>query len=207
LNVHCLAIIMKITGGFLLLGDVWTAFAKRDLEAFYIYLFVIIPSVVGILVLLFSEVDRFAGFWGVHTWWKLVIAAIIFALFLPIIMTGARHIASKSKMKFLVIYMIVIFSLALYFVVSDWAKLPASTDLLPEARQVFPWLAIHPSLAIHHLYANATLLGALEVLWLAPIFGKSLATRMGHVLGNQRRVVTINSVNFVAGWILDIISS
>ncbi len=158
---------MQITGGFLLLGDIWTTFVKRNLEQLYIYLFAVIPSVVSILVLLFSEVDRFAGFWGVHTWWKLVIAAIIFALFLPIIITGARYIPSKWKMRLFVIYMIVIFSFALYFAVSDWVEFPASINMPPEARQVFPWLAVHPSLAIHHLYANATLLGALEVLWLA----------------------------------------
>jgi len=207
MNMHYLANIVKFTGAFLILGDLWTAFVKRNLEQLYVYIFMIIPGCAITVLLLLSEVDRFAGLWGVHVWWKLIPGAIIFALFLPIVMIGYRRIPSNWDKWLAILDLILIFSASLYFVLTDWAAFPAVSDISSEAYQVFPWLADHPSLAIHHLYANATLLGALEMLWLVPVFGKALATRAGRLLGNQRRAVGMSSLIFAAGWILDIISS
>ena len=200
--MNCLGDILTGIGGFLLLGDIWTSVAKWKLHTLYLHVFVTIPTVAVSALLLAGEVDRFAGLWGHHAWWKLIFAALIFALFWPISLGVFRYIQSKRERRLGYAWSFFVFVALLAFVLVDWIKFPASMDLPPEAYQTFPWLSIHPSLAIHHLYANATYLGAWELIGASLLVGKPVARELAHILGSQRRAVLLNVILFVTGVVL-----
>ena len=100
-----------------------------------------------------------------------------------------------------------IFGVLLGFVLMDWASFPAVKNVPLEALQLFPWLSIHPSLAIHHLYANATLLGVWELLGASLLVGKPLAEELTQILGKQTYVIVINTILFATALILRFVRS
>jgi len=199
--------ILTVIGGFLLLSDMWVVIGRRKLENLYLPLFTIVPTAAAIVLLLSPEVDRFASFWGPHVWWKLIPAALIFALFWPTALAIFHRVRSRWEKWIGFAWSFHIFGVLLGFVLSDWALFPAIKDVPSEAYQLFPWLSIHPSLAIHHLYANATYLGAWELLGASLLVGKPLAKALARILGSQRRSALLNAMVFVIGIILRVIGS
>jgi hypothetical protein len=125
-------------GGFLLLSDLWIEFTKHKLDQFYIYIFVVIPILGGMVLLSLSRVDFFASLWGPHAQWKLIPAALIFALFWPIALGVMRHIKSKMERWFGYVWLSVVFGSLLSLVVIEWIEYPVSLNLPPEAYQKFP---------------------------------------------------------------------
>ncbi len=204
--MYLLGWILTSIGGFLLLGDLWSEFTKRKLDQLYIYILVVIPALGGMILLLLSRVDLFASLWGPHAWWKLIPATLIFALFWPIVLGAMQHIKSKRERWLGYAWFSLIFGSLLSFVLIEWIKYPASLNLSPEAYQIFPWLSIHPSLAVHHLYANATYLGAWELMGASLVVGEPMAKRLAEVLGSNRRAVLLNTVIFIAGVIIQVVT-
>ena len=197
--MHSLGNILTGIGAFLLLGNLWTEFTKRNLDQLYICIFVGIPSLGGMIVLSLSRVDPFANLWGPHVWWKLIPAALIFALFWPIALGVLQHVKNKKERWLAYAWGLLVFGSLLSFVLVDWMRYPASADISPDAYKIFPWLSLHPSLAIHHLYANATYLGAWELMGASLIVGKPLAKRLAAILGSNRNAVLLNTVLLVVG--------
>jgi len=193
-------------GGFLLLGDVWAEFSKQKLDRLYIYIFVAIPTLGGMILLSLDRVDLFASLWGPHAWWKLILAALIFALFWPISVRTFRYPKSKSEKWIAYGWSSFVFVVLLAFVLVDWLRYPAPVDISPDAYEIFPWLPLHPSLAIHHLYANATYLGAWELMGASIVVGKPIANQLAKVLGSNRHAVLLNTVIFIAGVITQVVT-
>lgn len=192
-------------GGFLLLGELWVVIGRRNLEA--LYLFTTGPTIAAGAFLLFAEVDLFASFWGPHVWWKLIPAALVFALFWPVALAVFHSIRSRWKRRIGFAWAACTFCSLLVWVLVDWALFPAVKSGSEEALQLFPWLSIHPSLAIHHLYANATLLGLWELLGASLLVGKPLASKLAYILGSQRNSVLLNAIVFIGSLILRIVAS
>ena len=178
--------------GFLLLAYLGSATRGKV----FVHLMALLISLM-LVFLVTAGVDRFAGLWGQHATWKLAVAAGIFLIYPLVVVPAAQSVGLGGLRKTAQGLSLAAFALMIAIILYEWAV----SDPIPGG--IGPtWAALHPTAAIHHIYANATYLGATALLAGTYSWGRHVIECLGKLLGSERRVMCLDALTFLGAILL-----
>jgi hypothetical protein len=174
-----------------------------------------------------SVVDPLAGWWGIHTTWKIALAATMLfmlpigAFFVSKLLAQGRvyaiseyshavsHAAPDGKTSdtwhwscFFGPYM-VMFAISIIMVLCSfiaWPSYPTSEHIRWAIDELgFNWVQLHPTPAIHHTYATASFYGVYLVYGLWLFFARAAVGPLASLLGDADRVKLLSFLVNAAG--------
>jgi hypothetical protein len=167
-------------------------------------------------------VNPLAGWWGPHSVWKIILAALLL-LVIPIgayllsraigrswqngapnpdrMVNPHRPTWLQVFLPFMLLYAILAIMLILSFI--DWPTYPTDAQMRWAIEEHgYYWIEIHPTPAIHHTYATASLLG-IGLIYLSGLaITRPLASRLASLIGSAEKVKLISFLTNTGGSIL-----
>lgn len=131
--------------------------------------------------------------------WKLPIAAAILAAFPVVAFLYQKRVAPGTLRTLVRVLAPLLWVGAVAMVVWGWATAPHPIPgLEAHVPPQYAWVRLHPTPAIHHLYANATFLGFYLVAMSTVLWGRSASRRLSEWVGSKRVVDITSGVLFAA---------
>lgn len=189
--------------GFMLLGILRS---RRPIEAFLNAVLVWLPVLIIPAILLSARVNLFANIWGSHAAWKLALVALIFLLYPPIVYRTVRRIPHRLWKAIGYTNTSLVYFFCVGMVLIDWAAFPHPLEVVPSPELGLDWVALHPTPAIHHAYANATYCGLYIAFVVACRWGKPTTQFLVRVVKSQKIINSLTVSLFVSSLIIRLLS-
>ncbi|MFC2094958.1 hypothetical protein ACFLSW_00765 [Candidatus Bipolaricaulota bacterium] len=167
-------------------------------------------------------VDPLAAWWGPHTVWKIILAAILLLVMPAGALLVSRLLGRSWRngeacsnqefnlhrsmwllvfLPFMLLYAISVIMVILSFI--DWPAYPTGEHMRWAIEVLgYDWIEIHPTPAIHHTYATVSLLGVTLIYVSGLIVARSAANRLASFVGSSERAMLLSFLTNAAGSVL-----